>query len=461
MKRIPFLPLILLGGDILLFYGALALTLLLRYGGEKFNAQWDLHKISFTILLLLWIAVFYIGGLYERKFLKATTSLQDKIVRNMLAGGIIGIVLFYLIPSFGITPKTNLLIHIAFITVFLGIWRAFIARTIASAFKIRILFFGVSPDILQMISTLYSNPQLGYEAAGLMTASQTITIPPAVGIFRFDDDLQKIIKTKDINLVIASADIKQHSDVVRMLYQILPLNIPFMDLPTFYERLMGKIPVSLIHEAWFLENLAQLRNTVNDFFKRVLDIFLAAIGGIALFITFPFTASAIKLDSSGPILIRQTRIGKNGKEFTLIKFRSMVALSKDGHAEKEGALWAEEKDSRVTRVGGFLRKTHLDELPQIWNIFKNDISVVGPRPERSEIVRHLETMIPYYDMRHLVKPGVTGWAQINMPHVYAGTVEETIEKLQYDLYYIKHQSVVIDIAIILKTILLTLTRKGR
>ncbi|MBI4114246.1 MAG: exopolysaccharide biosynthesis polyprenyl glycosylphosphotransferase, partial [Candidatus Niyogibacteria bacterium] len=420
MKRIPFLSLILLGGDILLFYGALALTLFLRNASTQFATQWNLHITPFSILLILWITIFYIGGLYERKFLKATASLQDKIVRNMVAAGIIGAFLFYLVPYFGITPKTNLLIHIGFMTIALGIWRAIIARTIASVFKVRVLFFGVSPDILDMIERLSNNPQLGYAPIVLMTANQNITLPPSVEMLGFESNLQETVKTRDINMVIASADVKQYSSVIGMLNQILPLEISFMDLPTFYERLTGKIPTSLISEVWFLENLAQSKSTINATLKRIFDIIIAIASGCALIILFPFIALAIKLSSPGPVLIRQIRVGKNKKEFIFVKFRSMHALSPDGLAEKEGALWAKEQDPRITRIGRILRKTHIDELPQVWNIFKNDISVVGPRPERPEIVKHLETMISHYDMRHLIKPGVTGWAQINMPQVYAG-----------------------------------------
>ncbi|PIR69452.1 MAG: hypothetical protein COU47_02640 [Candidatus Niyogibacteria bacterium CG10_big_fil_rev_8_21_14_0_10_46_36] len=462
MKRIPFLSFVLFLGDILLFYGALALTLFLRYQGDSFAAHWELHKAPFTILLILWLFVFYIGGLYERKSLKATAALQEKIIRNIIAGGIIGAFLFYLIPYFGIAPKTNLLIHIILVTLFLSAWRSIIARYLATSLRTKILFFGASSDALDMMEYLNANPQLGFEPAGVMTTNEKILSLQSVKTFSFDNHLTDIIQREKINLVVASADIKQNEAVVRMLYQVLPLGISFMDFPAFYEFITGKIPTSLINEAWFLENLAQLKNNFNDVIKRALDVVLALIGTALTILLFPFIALAIKVTSPGPILIRQVRIGKNKKEFTLVKFRSMIALSKDGLAEKEGSpIWAEHKDPRITRIGNFLRKTHLDELPQVWNILKNDISVVGPRPERPEIVTRLEDMIPHYTMRHLIKPGVTGWAQINMPQMYAGSVEETLEKLQYDLYYIKHQSPVIDISIILKTILLTLTRRGR
>lgn len=464
MLSIPFLSLLLLWGDILLFYGSLGLTLLLRYPYFDFSRQWDLHIVPFTLLLFLWIPVFYIGGLYERKFLKATAALEDRIARVAVVTFVLSVILFYIIPSFGITPKTNLLIHSIIIVLLISGWRMFIARFISQSFKIRVLFFGLSKEIEAMIETLSLNPQLGYEPAALMMIDSSS--PPEfrntrIDIFPFDHNLADIIHKKRIHLVISSSDIKKNETVVRMLYQVLPLGISFMDFPTFYERLTGKIPISFIGEVWFLENLAQLTNIVNAFLKRFLDIILAVVGSLFLTILFPFIAVAIKLNSAGPIFIRQTRVGKNGSIFTLIKFRSMIALSSDGLAESGSARWASKEDKRITRVGSFLRKTHIDELPQIWNVIKGDISVVGPRPERPEFIAKLEKIIPHYNMRHLVKPGVTGWAQINMPGVYAGSIEETIQKLQYDLYYIKYQSVVMDIAIILKTILLTLTRKGR
>ena len=169
---------------------------------------------------------------------------------------------------------------------------------------------------------------------------------------------------------------------------------------------------------------------------------------------FPFIAAAVKLNSPGNVFYTQKRIGKGGQMFWLLKFRSMVQ-----DAEKDGAKWAEKEDTRITKVGNFLRKSRLDELPQLWNVLKGEMSFIGPRPERPEFVRELEKQIPFYQTRHLIKPGLTGWAQINFP--YGASVEDAMEKLQYDLYYIKHRSLVLDFGVVLKTIKIVLSRGGR
>ena len=180
----------------------------------------------------------------------------------------------------------------------------------------------------------------------------------------------------------------------------------------------------------------------------------AFIFGIISLIFYPFIILAIKLDSPGPIFFTQRRISQDGQIFKVLKFRSMIE-----DAEKNGAQWADKEDYRITRVGNFLRKTRLDELPQMWNIFSGQMSFIGPRPERIEFVQQLEKEISYYQIRHIVKPGLTGWAQVNFR--YGASVQDSIEKLQYELYYIKHRSLVLDLSILLRTIKIVLIGGGR
>ncbi|MFH1534764.1 MAG: sugar transferase, partial [Patescibacteria group bacterium] len=222
----------------------------------------------------------------------------------------------------------------------------------------------------------------------------------------------------------------------------------------FYESVTGKIPVSLIDKTWFLENLLEINKQTFEKFKRVVDIIFSIILFIPFIIVYPFAALAIKINSKGPVFYKQKRVGKNEKFFEILKFRSMVA-----DAEKNGAEWAKENDKRITIAGNILRKTRIDELPQIWNVLKGDLSFVGPRPERPEFVQELENQIPHYSMRHLVRPGLSGWAQINFP--YGASVEDATEKMQYDLYYIKNRSFLLEISIMLKTIMTLLSHSGR
>ena len=252
------------------------------------------------------------------------------------------------------------------------------------------------------------------------------------------------IKKDKINTLIIAQSIAQQKNLTRELYSCLPLGINFLALPTAYEIIFQKIPVDFINQEWFLSNLAEGEKKAYDKIKRLLEIFLA-ITIIAL--TSPawlVIAFLIKKEGKGKVFYKQQRAGKEGKLFWLYKFRTMRP-----DAEKNGPEWAKKNDDRATKIGKILRKIHLDELPQMLNILKGDISLVGPRPERPEFVKKLEREIPHYQLRHIIKPGFTGWAQIKFR--YARTAMDSQEKFQYDLYYLKNRSFFMDLGILLKT----------
>lgn len=228
------------------------------------------------------------------------------------------------------------------------------------------------------------------------------------------------------------------------------------NLTQIYEHFWGKLPVHFIENKWLLttEGFSITHNPIGLRIKRLMDIGLSIL---LLLITWPIlvlTMVAIKLESTGPIFFRQTRTGKDGKDFSIVKFRSMTT-----DAEKNGAQWAQKNDTRVTRVGKWIRLTRIDELPQIINVLKGEMSFIGPRPERPEFNETLEQKIPYYQLRHLLRPGITGWAQVMYP--YGASIEDATEKLQYELYYIKNYTLGLDLLIVLKTIKIVLFGKGR
>ena len=222
----------------------------------------------------------------------------------------------------------------------------------------------------------------------------------------------------------------------------------------FYERLTGKIPAEAMRPSYLIFNAGFLQHPLTETLKRTLDIVASLFGLLVLWPAMLATAVAVRLDSPGPILFRQERTGRMGRSFTLMKFRSM----REDAEKLTGPVWAQENDPRVTRVGRFLRKTRLDELPQLFNVLGGSMSLVGPRPERPNFVADLAEKIPYFEQRHIVKPGVTGWAQINYP--YGNTEEDALQKLQYDLFYIKYQSTLFDLSILFNTIKIVLLRKG-
>lgn len=226
-----------------------------------------------------------------------------------------------------------------------------------------------------------------------------------------------------------------------------------MTLPTLFELLSRRVPIRLVDERWFVEQFHWSRGCVYHLMKRGSDLLFASLGLFLALPLFPWIALSIKLDSPGPIFYSQPRVGLRGRVFQLVKFRTMRA-----DAEKDGAVWAKQNDDRATRVGRILRKSRLDELPQLFLVLSGNMSLVGPRPERPEFVRELEQCIPYYSYRHLVLPGVTGWAQVRFP--YGASIQDAEEKLKFDLFYLKHRSILFDLLILVRTVSTVLNKQG-
>jgi len=348
----------------------------------------------------------------------------------MLTCLVVGIIFFYTIPT--IAPKTNLLILILLLGVFLFLWRKIFIRLFSSFFKNRVAIIELTKESENLALALKDNPHLGYEL---------IEIIPIHAI----SNLSEKIKNFHINtIIVATQELFSKKELQKHLYDCLSHKINILDIARAYEIIFQKIPIYHLDYLWFLENLKEGKRGFEDKTKRVADIVLSCL---ILVLTSPFwliIALLIKVDSKGPIFYKQKRVGKNRQDFQLIKFRSMCEK-----AESNGAVWAEKQDPRATRIGKILRRIHFDELPQMLNIIKGDISLVGPRPERPIFVKQLEEQIPHYQLRHLIKPGFTGWAQIKFR--YGRTVNDGFEKFQYDLYYIKNRSLILDLLILLKT----------
>jgi len=416
-------------GDLLFAYGALWTTVYLRFSA---NWGWDSfyqHLLPFSILYAVWFVLFYIFGLYDLDRTSPKTELLTRLAACLSLCLAIGAIFFYTVPLFGITPKTNLVINIILLGVFIIIWRQIFYWLFSSLFLKNVGVLGKNHWTEKLINEIKNNPQLGYRF---------------IKFFNIGLPLAPQIKKDKINTLIIAQSIAQQKNLTRELYSCLPLGINFLALPTAYEIIFQKIPVDFINQEWFLSNLAEGEKKAYDKIKRLLEIFLA-ITIIAL--TSPawlVIAFLIKKEGKGKVFYKQQRAGKEGKLFWLYKFRTMRP-----DAEKNGPEWAKKNDDRATKIGKILRKIHLDELPQMLNILKGDISLVGPRPERPEFVKKLEREIPHYQLRHIIKPGFTGWAQIKFR--YARTAMDSQEKFQYDLYYLKNRSFFMDLGILLKT----------
>lgn len=416
-------------GDILLLYFSLAGALLIGFGK---NFEWKIfssHLLPFTILYAVWLIVFYIIGLYDFDLIKTSFKVYSHIITALGFGLALGIMFFYLIPFFGITPKTNLVLNAVFFGIFSFYWRKLFYLLFSLHFQNQVAIIGTNPQAKELAEYIQKNPQLGYKF---------------IAFFDSTKDVAKQVQKTKIDTLILAENLESNSALAESLYKCLPLKLNLMDLAAAYEIMIEKIPVSFVAQIWFLENLKEREKSFYEKIKRIIDIILALIILLLTLPLWPFIALATKLNDGGPIFYSHIRIGKDKKPFLLTKFRSMKP-----DAEKNGAVWADKEDPRITKIGKILRKTHIDEIPQMFNVLKGDISLVGPRPERPEFVEKLEKEVPHYHIRHLIKPGFTGWAQIKFR--YGRSVMDSYEKFQYDLYYLKNRSLMIDIKVLLKT----------
>ncbi len=438
MKFLSRLKLFLLViGDIVSMYISLTLMLLIRYR-SSFNIElFHYHLLPFTLLFIIWLGLFYITGFYDLKNLKNNFVFKKDFSILLSICLISGITFFYLIPVFRIAPKTNMAIFFIIFGIAGYGWRYLyneaLSRTIP---PVRVSIIGNNSDVEVLINYIHLNPQLGYRIERWIKNIDNGHEPADIFI-------GNILQT-DIELLVIPSYLKRDKALVKLIYDAMLRNIDIIDISTFYEEIFSKIPISELEEAWLIENLRN-QHYLFDELKRPVELVSAILLLVILFPLMLPIAIGIKITSKGNIIYRQKRIGRYEKEFMFYKFRTMIR-----HAEKDGPRWAEEDDTRVTLFGRILRYTHIDELPQLINIIKGELSFVGPRPERPEFVRELKSKIPFYEIRHIVKPGITGWAQIN--YRYAASIDETYEKLQYDLYYLKRRSMMLDILILIKTI---------
>jgi len=289
-------------------------------------------------------------------------------------------------------------------------------------------------------------------------SSSKIPIATYSGVMDMEDPehLREFILHEGISqVVITEPGVEEREEFTSMLIECKFRGVRIQHAPDFYEELNKKVWLEALWPGWFLFSEGFQLSRTKQVFKRMFDVFFAGLFVIFLAPLMLLIALAVKLDSPGPVLFKQTRVGQFGVPFTLYKFRSM----REDAEQDTGPVWACEDDGRTTFVGGILRRTHLDELPQILNVLRNEISFVGPRPERPEFVRHLEMQIPYYQLRHYVKPGITGWAQVSSP--YGDSVGAAYEKLQYDLYFAKHDSFRFETKILFSTTKQVLVGGGR
>lgn len=322
-----------------------------------------------------------------------------------------------------------------------------------SGFARKILILGVGP-LAEHVGEIIPATDDNYILSGYVKCADEQPHVPEGTILGNMDGLFETVKREKADKIVVSLSERRGIFPLRDVMACKLSGIEVVDAPSFYEQVTGKLLLESITPSWFIFSEGFKITTLRRITKRIMDVACATLGLAMTLPLFPFIALAIKIDSSGPIFFRQLRLGEKEKIFQLYKFRTMRVDAETG----TGAVWAQKNDPRVTRLGAFLRKSRIDELPQLFNVLRGDMSFVGPRPERPEFVEKLKEVIPYYSERHIVKPGVTGWAQVSYP--YGASVEDALEKLRYDLYYIKKTSLVFDLVIILETLKVVLFRRG-
>lgn len=429
-------------GDILFFIIALWVTLTIRYFQIPNEIVFYNHLMPFLFLFVIWILVFFIAGLYDKHTVIFKNKLPNIILNAQIANMALAAIFFFFVPYFDITPKTNLFIYLFTSFVFIVFWRLRLFPFLEkNKKKQNALLIANGTEMFELKEEINNNKRYNFYFTSFLNLD-------AVD----DEELKRFIynkiKEENISVIIADTNNQKVSFVIPFIYELIFIKsrIKFLDFQKMYENIFDRVPLSFIRYNWFLNNVSSLPKITHDMVKRTIDIFFSFILGIFSLLAYPFVIIAIKSGDKGPIFIIQERVGRDNRPIYIFKFRSMSIYEKE----------------KITRVGNILRRTRIDELPQLWNVLKGDLSLIGPRPEMPYLAKLYEKEIPYYNTRHFIQPGLSGWAQIhhNKPPKFGIKYEETKEKLSYDIYYIKNRSLLLDLYISLKTIKTLFSRTG-
>ena len=406
------------------------------------------YSLAVAVTLIVYPSTLYVFDLYnlERTFRSWETAFRSSL--TVVSGAIISVVVFYLLPE-GAYGRGIMAIQVSLIWLFLNAWRwAYGALFQTSA-------IGKSPTLVlgaghcgKAIYDLLKSPFSPYEVRGFLDDDLSKQgMARSASVLGTVDQLRSVAARIGATTAILAIPRDRPPELVRSILDARLQGINVREMADVYEELTGRIPIHYIADQWLLsaEGFSLIHKEYVQKIKRLIDVGFSSLLLLLTAPLFGIAALAVRFDSPGPIFYKQERVGKNRKPFTIYKFRSMRE-----NAESGGARWAAENDPRVTKTGHLLRLTHIDELPQIWNVFRGDMSVVGPRPERPEFVSMLEETVPYYAVRLAVRPGITGWAQVG--YRYGASIEDAMRKLESAIYYVKNMSLFLDLKIMLRTI---------
>jgi sugar transferase (PEP-CTERM system associated) len=415
------------------------------------DSLWKIALVTLICQLCL-----YYNDFYDLTLVHSNRELVVRLLQAVGAASIVLAALYFAAPALMIGDGIFVSALFVFLVGILG-WRLLFNHLIGSLkLEERILVVGTGVTARKVARQILDQKEFAYRVVGFIDddasrVGERIVNPSIIGT---PADIQDLVARHQIDRIIVGLSDRRGKLPVEQLLQAKLTGIRVEDATTTYERVTGKILIDDLRPSWLIFSDGFRVSRATRWMKRTIDLTLSVLLAVAAFPVMVLAAVAIWLESGGPVVYRQERVGENGRTFTLCKFRSMRI-----DAEKGGTpLWAKDGDDRITRVGRVIRTTRLDELPQLWNVLRGDMSFVGPRPERPFFVAELAQAIPFYQQRHAVKPGLTGWAQVK--YRYGASLEDAMEKLRYDLYYIKHLSVFFDLTIVFDTDKVVLFRKG-
>ena len=457
-SRLNARTVLLLIAEATVIFGAIVGAVDLRFGFTA--ASYELVErhglLKAGMATAFCLAAFYLFDLYDFVVMHDRRELVLRLVQALGLAWIALALMFYLFPYLVIGRGVALIALPLALTLMVG-WRVSIHWFLGHPdFGERILIVGSGNLAVEVAREVLDRPDAGYRIVGFVGTDadllgKSLINPRVIGI---TSELIEVVKRENIDRIVVAMGERRGLLPTDMLLQLsLAGTVSIEEGATFYERITSRVSLNMMRPSWLIFSGRGRQARLSGLLRSLVHRFVALVGGILALPIGLLTALLIKLDSRGPVFYRQERVGNNGKTFVLLKFRSMRV-----DAEQAGPVWASKDDDRTTRVGRIIRKVRIDEIPQFWNILRGEMAFVGPRPERPHFVAQLAQEIPYYEQRHLIPPGLTGWAQIKYP--YGASIEDARQMLQYDLFYVKNQSLMLDAIVLFETIKIIIFGRG-
>ena len=458
MSRLNARTVLLIFAEATAVFGAMMGAVYLRFGSD--GAPYELIErqglLKAGLATVFCLAAFYLFDLYDFVVMHDRRELVLRLVQALGLAWMALALMFYAFPQLMIGRGVALLALPLALTLMVG-WRVSIHWFLGHPdFGERILIVGSGNLAVEVAREVLERPDAGYRIVGFVGTDAELLGKSLINprVIAVTSELAEVVRREDIDrIVVAMGERRGQLPTQELLQLSLAGTVTIEEGASFSERVTGRVSLNMLRPSWLIFSGRGRQARISGITRSVVHRLVALFGALLSLPIVLVTAILIKLDSKGPVFYRQERVGEHGRPFILLKFRSMRV-----DAEEAGPVWARKDDDRATRLGRIIRKIRIDEIPQFWNILRGEMNFVGPRPERPHFVAQLANEIPYYEQRHLIPPGLTGWAQIKYP--YGASIEDARQKLQYDLYYVKNQSLILDAIVLFETIKIILFGRG-